>query len=92
LWQCLATHAFDRQIDKEVTLAELAGYAHERLTRLQSERAEDLWVERSPLALTIRFRRPNEDIVRKYSLSNERLMVRGRERECPHLRHGARHG
>jgi len=85
LWQYLATHSFARQIDKEVTLAERAGYAHEQLKRLQSGLGEDLWVERSPLALTVRFRRPNEDIVRKYSLSNERLLVRGTEREYSHI-------
>lgn len=84
-WQYLATHSFDRQIDKEVMLAERADYAHERLKELQNERAEDLWVERSPLALTVRFRRPSEDIVRKYSLSNERLLVSGREREYSHI-------
>jgi len=68
-----------------VALAERAGYAHERLRRLQRELGEDLWVERSPLALTVRFRRPSDDIVRKYSLSNERLLVRGREREYSHI-------
>jgi histidine decarboxylase len=85
LWQYLATHSFDRQIDKEVTLVERAGYAYERLKALQSERGEDLWVERSPLALTVRFRRPSEDIVRKYTLSNERLLVSGKEREYSHI-------
>ena len=85
LWQYLATHSFDRQMDKEVKLAELADYAHERLKALERERAEDLWVERSPLALTLRFRRPSEDIVRKYTLSNERLLVRGKEREYSHI-------
>ncbi|MBV9601453.1 MAG: histidine decarboxylase [Chloroflexi bacterium] len=84
-WQYLATHSFDRQIRKAVTLAELAGYAHERLQQLQADRAEDLWVERSPLALTVRFRRPSEDIVRKYSLSNERLLLSGTEREYSHI-------
>jgi len=85
LWQYLATHSFDRQIDKEVRLAELVDYAHEQLKALQSARAEDLWVERSPLSLTIRFRRPSEDIVRKYSLANERLLVRGKERDYSHI-------
>jgi len=54
LWQYLATHSFDRQIDK---------------------------AERSPLALTVRFCQPNDGIVHKYSLSNEQLLVSGRERE-----------
>ena len=85
LWQYLATHSFARQIDKEVRLAELVDYAHEQLKALQSARAEDLWVERSPLSLTIRFRRPSEDIVRKYSLANERLLVRGKERDYSHI-------
>ena len=85
LWQYLATHSFERQIDNEVRLAQLAAYAHERLKRLQNERAEDLWVERSPLALTVRFRQPSEDIVRKYTLSNERLLVLGTERDYSHI-------
>jgi histidine decarboxylase len=85
LWQYLATHSFERQIDKAVTLAERAGYAYERLKELQSERGEDLWVERSPQALAVLFRRPSEEIVGKYSLSNERLLVSGREREYSHI-------
>ncbi len=85
LWQYVATHSFESQIDKEVRLAELTIYAHERLKELQSQRAEDLWVERSPLARTVRFRRPSEDIVRKYSLANERLLVQGSEREYSHI-------
>ena len=85
LWHYLATHPFDRQIDKAVTLGARAAYAHEQLQRLQRERPEDLWVERSPLALTVRFRRPSEDIVRKYSLSNERLLVGGEARAYSHI-------
>lgn len=85
LWQYLATHSLDEQMEKEVMLAELVDYAHERLRELESARGEDLWVERSPLALTVRFRRPSHDMVRKYSLANERLLVRGREREYSHI-------
>jgi histidine decarboxylase len=48
-------------------------------------RSQELWVDRTPLALTVRFKRPNKDIVFKYSLSCENLYVEGEERKYAHI-------
>ncbi|MFD8996256.1 pyridoxal-dependent decarboxylase [Streptomyces abikoensis] len=85
LWDHLARNSYDDQIRKAVHAQRMAGHVHDRLLALQQEVAADLWVARSPQALTVRFRRPNADIVRKYSLSSETLHVDGEERPYVHL-------
>ncbi|GGP76016.1 hypothetical protein GCM10010214_59270 [Streptomyces abikoensis] len=85
LWDHLARNSYDDQIRKAVHAQRMAGHVHDRLLALQKEVAADLWVARSPQALTVRFRRPNADIVRKYSLSSETLHVDGEERPYVHL-------
>lgn len=47
----------------------LASYTHAALLRLSHALQMDLWVRRTPLALAVLFRQPNQAIVRKYSLS-----------------------
>ena len=40
---------------------------------------------RSPLSPTIRFKQANSDLVFKYSLSGETLLVNGRRRQYSHI-------
>jgi histidine decarboxylase len=72
-WDRLAKTSYEKEIDKAISAQEVAKYAYEKLKELEEELKQDLWVERTPLALTIRFKRPDEDIVAKYSLSTETL-------------------
>ncbi|MFI9206030.1 pyridoxal-dependent decarboxylase [Streptomyces sp. NPDC053048] len=85
LWDHLARNSYDDQIRKAAHAQRMAGHVHERLLELEKELATDLWVARSPQALTVRFRRPDAEIVRKYSLSSETLNVDGEERPYVHL-------
>jgi histidine decarboxylase len=75
LWDYLATHSYEAQIAKALRTEELAGYAEERLKALQDELGLELWVARSPLSLTIRFRKAVDELGFKYSLSGETLQV-----------------
>ncbi|HJV77141.1 MAG TPA: pyridoxal-dependent decarboxylase [Paludibacter sp.] len=77
MWDFLARNSYDTQIDKVVECEHIVKYAEEQLNKLQKEHYPhlDLYVARTPLALTVRFRRPNDKLVFKYSLSCESLMV-----------------
>lgn len=85
MWDYLARHSYDDQIDGAVRTERMAAYAHQRLLSVQAAAGRDLWVARSPLSLTVRFRRPSPEIVRKYSLSYETLTVDGRRLPYAHL-------
>lgn len=85
MWDYLARHSYDEQIRMAAECDRTAGYAHDRLLALEGHLELDLWVARSPLALTVRFRRPSPEIVRKYSLSYETLQVNGETRPYVHL-------
>ncbi|KAH7352227.1 hypothetical protein KP509_19G035700 [Ceratopteris richardii] len=74
LWDNIARHSYEDQIQKALDLEQLAAYAEDKLLYLQNEVLHtDLFVARTKLALTVRFKRANEKLCRKYSLSNEDL-------------------
>lgn len=85
MWDYLARHSYDDQVAMAVRTDQTAAYAHQRLLRVQEATGQDLWVARSPVSLTVRFRRPIPEIVRKYSLSYETLTVDGRRKPYVHL-------
>lgn len=92
LWSYLARNSHERQIRKVMHTQRLAEYAHRRLKhlemKLKRERRLDkggLWVARSPLSLTVRFKQAAPEIVAKYSLSGETLYVNGRKRAYNHI-------
>lgn len=73
LWDYYARRSYEKLIQKALHLQTLAQYAFGRLKELETELRENLHVGRSPLALTVRFKRPNAEIIAKYSLSTEYL-------------------
>jgi histidine decarboxylase len=85
LWDYLAKNSYDSLINKALTLENLATYAEEQLILLENKLKTDLWVERTPLSLTIRFKQANPDIVFKYSLSGETLYVNEEQRQYSHI-------
>lgn len=85
LWDYLARHSYDQQIDKAIASEQLATYAYEQLRLLENWRGEDLWVARTPLALTVRFKQPCKKIVEKYSLSLDALVIDETERFYAHI-------
>lgn len=85
LWDYFAKNSYEENIAKILKNQTLAKYIEENLKILQCKIKEDLWIDRTPLALTIRFKKPNKEIVHKYSLSCESLYVNGEERSYAHI-------
>ncbi len=86
LWDYIARNSYEKQVNKIIKNEELACYAEKQLKTVQFDYIrKDLWIERTPLSLTIRFRKPDDDIVFKYSLSCETLSIGGETRHYAHI-------
>lgn len=81
LWCYYASTNNEAEIEKAIKVEEAAKYAEAKLKELDQEyqnHGYQLWVERTPLALSIRFRDPeNHYVVLKYSLSQMKLQMDG---------------
>jgi len=86
LWDFLAHNSYEKQTKFIMEHEDIAQYAHEQIAKLgaelgarvgqtEEEKKDWLWTARSPSSLTIRFRRPNKDLVTKFSLSGESMYV-----------------
>jgi histidine decarboxylase len=75
LWQFLAQNSYDRQISRAREAQRLTRYLEQQLQQLSKTINKDLYVARTPLALTVRFRRPHDKIIEKWSLSAESLLM-----------------
>lgn len=86
IWDFLAKNSYDDLVKRAIHCEDLASYAEEQLKTVQGFHPEiDLLVERTPLALTVRFRKPNADIVYKHSLSCETFLINGEEKHYAHM-------
>jgi len=85
LWTYISTHSYEIQVKKAIHTMEVAAYAEQKLKELGTEVGQDLWVTRSILSLTVHFKKANDEVVNKYSLSNETLYVDGHHREYSHI-------
>ncbi|MBD2578443.1 pyridoxal-dependent decarboxylase [Oscillatoria sp. FACHB-1406] len=85
LWDYLAKNSHSAQIEKALRAQKMAEYACDRLQNLERQLTKDLWVDRTSLALAVRFKRPNDRIVFKYSLSCATLYVNGEKRMYAHI-------
>jgi histidine decarboxylase len=85
LWDYLAKTSYEGEMEKALYTETMAEYAVQRLQELERHLEESLWVERTPLSLTIRFKQANPDIIFKYSLSSETLFVNGHKRAYNHI-------
>ncbi|WP_406194969.1 histidine decarboxylase [Kitasatospora sp. NBC_01560] len=80
LWDHLSRHSYQDQVDRIRSAQELAGYLERRLRDIEQETGVELWPARTPGAVTVRFRKPSADLVAKWSLSSQDvLMVPGDE-------------
>jgi histidine decarboxylase len=81
LWCYYANTNDQMEIEKAIKVEDTAKYAVEKLKKLEKKyqrKGYQLWVERTPLSLSIRFRNPeNNDIIQKYSLSQMTLKIDG---------------
>lgn len=86
LWDYLARHSYKDQIKRAVECENLAIYTEEQLKTVQNIHSEiDLWIERSYLSLSVRFRKPNDKIVQKYTLSAQTCLINDEERTQVHI-------
>ena len=85
LWNYLARNPYDKQIKKALYTQRIADYAYRRLKHLEETLQRDLWVGRSPLSLTVRFKQVKPEIISKYSLSGETFYVSGRRKASNHI-------
>jgi histidine decarboxylase len=85
MWDFFAKNSHQDLINQAMQCDKLAEYTEKRLKELSLELGQDLFVARSPLSLTIRFKRPNEAIIFKYSLSCEKLCENAKVKSYAHL-------
>ncbi|MCX7748051.1 MAG: pyridoxal-dependent decarboxylase [Clostridia bacterium] len=85
LWDYLSRNSYKDLIKKAIQTEEMAAYAKTQLEKLQEKLKTDLWIEYTPLSLTIRFKKANPGIVFKYSLSGEDLYVNDQKRSYSHI-------
>ena len=77
LWTYISTHSYEKQVKKAIHTMETAAYAEQKLKELETELNQDLWVTRSPLSLTVRFKKVNDELAHKYSLYSVPLYING---------------
>ena len=85
LWHYLARNSYNKQIKKALHTQRIADYAYRRLKHLEERLRRDLWVDRSPLSLTVRFKQVKPEIVSRYSLSGETFYVNGQRKAYNHI-------
>ena len=84
-WTYISTHDYDKQVKKVLHCLNLAKATTEKLKRLESKIGKDLWITQAPSSLAVRFKKPNDDIVRKYSLASETIDYKGEMRTYTHV-------
>ena len=70
-WTYISTHSYEQQMESVLSCLKLAEYTEAGLKKVEQKIGKDIWTARSPLALSIHFKRPNDAIVYKYSLASE---------------------
>ncbi len=85
LWNFLAKHSEEKLKEMALKTEKIAQYAERRLKELEKVLQIDLWVERSPLALTVRFRKPNDQVIFSNTLSCETVFVGEEKRDYAHV-------
>jgi len=84
-WSFLGQYSYEAQIDRIIYSLELVKHTYVELQKVQKDTGKDLWINYTPLALSLWFRRPNDDIVHKFTLSPESLFVDGEQRGYVHM-------
>ncbi|MFJ9419383.1 histidine decarboxylase [Streptomyces sp. NPDC101227] len=75
LWDHLARNSYQDQVDKIKEAQRLAGHFERKLRALKQSHGLDLWPARTPGAITVRFRRPSDELVAKWSLSSQDVCI-----------------
>jgi len=75
LWDHLSRYSYRDQVDRIRRSQELAAYLEHRLRSLEQEKGVELWPARTPGAITVRFRKPGPELVTKWSLSSQDVLL-----------------
>lgn len=82
-WDYFSRMSYTDNMMKALTCENVSKYFEQKLKQLEAhlenkypKKEIDLWIARSKLSLTVRFRMVNPDITYKYSVDNERMYVR----------------
>ena len=83
MWTYISTNSYDAQVEKVLHCLTLTDYTYEKLQKIN--KSQDIWLEYSRLALSIQFKKPNDQITYKYSLAVETLKVDHEDRTYVHM-------
>ncbi|XP_065896444.1 histidine decarboxylase-like [Dysidea avara] len=84
-WTYISTHSYEKQLEEVLNCLKLAEYTEKELEKVEKEISRDIWIARTPLALSLRFRKPNNDIVHKYTLASEEFYHGNELRQYTHM-------
>ena len=82
-WEYLANRSFKDHMADIIKAEELTQYTLKKLKALDPK--NKVWIANSPFSLTIRMKKPSDELIFKYSLSTEELYVNGEKREYAHI-------
>ena len=85
LWSYISTYSYDNQALVAITALNIAFYAEQKLKELELELKQSLGIIHSPASLAVCFKRPNERISQKYSLSGHWLLIDGQWYQYVHI-------
>lgn len=90
LWTYISTHSYNDQVKKVLHCLDLTKYAYTKLKKLEEDLGKDLWVTHShKYSLCVLFHKPCHEIVSKYVLCCEKLLVNDgdvlKERSYSHI-------
>ena len=80
LWSFVSNNSYDAQVATVLECVRVVQYAVQQFRELQARLDKDLWIMHTLPSLSIIFRRPNPDIVEKYTLSCSNLYIDSEER------------
>ncbi len=93
LWEYFARNDYQKQVEMIMQAQKMAEYAFQKLSEVavfwQSQPdvtlPNGLWLQRTPLSLSLIFCQPNEDIIFRYSLAKESAKIDDQVRHYVHL-------
>jgi len=92
IWNYLAQTSHDREVTKALYTQRMANYAYQQLKKLEGElilrgdlNEDGLWLHRSPLSLSVCFKKVRDDLMYKYSLNREEFEYEGQKRAYNHI-------
>ena len=75
LWSFISTNSYDAQVESILQCLKIVMYAIRKFKELEKSIAIDLWIINFLPSLSIMFRRPNQKIIVKYTLTTSCLSI-----------------